>query len=217
MSRVISGDNAGEFKKWESGDVFNSTSSSKSAVQTEKQTYQKSEVDAMLEQARKEAYDTGVLQGLQQAKTELKVQMQDEISDQKADLSKLVKSLQEPVSAMDETLEKDILGLVMSVASVLYRREVSIHPEQMLTVIKEAKSLLPSSHSNVRIHLNPEDVSFLQDSEFDLNDDSLCQLFVEDENLKRGDCRVISDQTQVDATLEARLNTIIEQVLANEQ
>lgn len=210
MKRVISEDNMHQFQKWEPKE-FSDTSSYVPTSMPE--SYALEDMERLIEEARREAYNNGFLAGTQQINEDLHHQQQTEWTRKLHDLNQLIGSLKEPFAIIDERIEEEMVKLVTAIGSILYRRELSIHPDQVLTIVKEAKNLLPSNHSNIRIHVNPEDAKLLQACSSDSTHDHLCQLFIEDAVLKRGDCRVISDQTQVDATLEARVASIIEQVL----
>jgi flagellar assembly protein FliH len=210
MKRVISENNVHQFQKWEPKEFSNTSSYVSPSVS---ESYALEDMERLLEEARQEAYNSGFLAGTQQNNADLNNQQQTEWTCKLRDLNQLIVSLKEPFTIIDERIEEEMVKLVTVIASILYRRELSMNPEQILTIVKEAKNLLPSNHSNIRIHLNPEDSKLLQECSSDLTHEQLCQLFIEDLALKRGDCRVISDQTQVDASLEARVASIVEQVL----
>ena len=76
---------------------------------------------------------------------------------------------------------------------------------------------MPSSSQNIKLHLHPEDASLvksalsLDETEFD------GWKVVDDPVMTRGGCRVQTDSSQIDATVENRLSTIIAKALGDER
>jgi flagellar assembly protein FliH len=69
---------------------------------------------------------------------------------------------------------------------------------------------------NVRLAVHPEDAALIRET-LSLGDGESHLNIVEDPVLSRGGCKVVSDTSQIDASVEARLNAIISHVLGGQR
>jgi flagellar assembly protein FliH len=77
-------------------------------------------------------------------------------------------------------------------------------------------SILPVSSRNISLILHPEDASLVRET-YELSESELGWRIVEDPVLARGGCRISTETSQVDATLESRLATLIAPLLGGER
>ncbi len=124
----------------------------------------------------------------------------------------------EEISRLRESLvrnnSQDMLRLVMAVSEQIIRREVTIDPQVILTIIESA---LQSSvrADQYRIRINPADLDNVTRKKplFLASISGLKNLSIEaDAAVSLGGCRVDSDLGDVDATIETQLESI-QQVL----
>ncbi len=166
------------------------------------------ELEAIQARAREE----GFAQGLEEGKAAGRKQLQ-----QQADkLNALIQVLDRPLAELDEAIERQLTELAMLVARQLVRRELKTKPEQVIAVVREALSALPVASRNVRLALHPEDAALIRETL--VRDPHEAQLQIVDDPVQsRGGCRVISDTSQIDASVESRLNAVINHVLGGER
>lgn len=127
-------------------------------------------------------------------------------------LSQLMAHLAEPFNDLDEEVEVQLVALVKAVVRQLVRREMKQDPGQIVAVVREALAALPVASRQVKVHLQPEDAALVREA-LSLPDDEAPWKLVEDPILTRGDCRVLTETSRIDATLEARLTALIADML----
>jgi len=172
-------------------------------------TRQNSPVTAhQLEEIQDQARQEGFRQGLREGRDAGLKAIQEQLSL----LEALLKSLDEPFSQLDESVERQLAELAMLVARQLVRRELTTDPEQVVSVVREALSALPVAARNVRLALHPEDAALIRETLSLGEADQPFQL-IDDPLLCRGGCKVLSDSSQIDASVESRLDSIISHVL----
>ncbi len=166
------------------------------------------EIEAIQAQAREEGLAEGRREGLEQGRREGLETMRKRLEERLQRLDRLMAALAEPFAEMDEAVEQEILTLVTSMVRQLLRREIRTDPNQIVGVVREALSVLPVSARRVRLVLHPEDAAIVREL-YALDENEPAWQIQEDPVLERGGCRVLSDDSQVDASLESRLNTLI--------
>lgn len=159
-------------------------------------------------QARQEGFRQGLQEGRDAGLNELREQVQM--------LEKILGSLDKPFDQLDQSVEQQLAQLAMLVARQLVRRELATDPEQVIAVVREALAALPVAARNVRLVLHPEDVALIRKA-LSMTEGQQQMQLVEDPVLTRGGCRVLSDTSQIDASVEARLNAVIAHVLGGQR
>ena len=95
------------------------------------------------------------------------------------------------------------------------RHELSVAPERILGAVRDALAALPAYARNVKLFLAPDDAMLVREHLAPGTSGHAWDI-VEDATLTRGGCRVMADTSQVDATLETRLATIIDAMLGGD-
>ena len=125
-----------------------------------------------------------------------------------------------PLSAPLDDFSKDVEGalvrLSFAVARQLIRREIKTDPGQVIGAVREVRAILPQSARNVRLHLHPDDVQLVREAMPDDDADRAWRI-KQDPLISRGGCRVESDTSHIDATIEARRAAILAQLLGGER
>lgn len=165
-------------------------------------------IERIEEQAREEGFEAGRQEGLAAARNEMEARA--------AMLDRLMTNLAAPLDQVDEEVEQELVALAMAVARQLVRREIKSDPGQIVAVVREAMAVLPSGARSVELRMHPEDAAVVREI-MHVGDDELRWRIVEDPIVSRGGCKVNTETTQVDATLESRLNAAIAQVLGGER
>ena len=100
-------------------------------------------------------------------------------------------------------------------ATRIVRHELSLAPDRILCAVRDALAALPAYARNVKLFLAPDDAALVREHLTPAASTHAWDI-VEDPSLTRGGCRVMADTSQVDATLETRLATIIDAMLGGE-
>ncbi len=161
---------------------------------------QKQAYDEAYEQGRKEGFDFGHREALEKGRKDVIAKL--------AALDELLSGLDAPFKELDDQVEQELLTLVVAMVRQLVRREVRTDPNQIIGVMREAMAILPVNARDIRVILHPEDADIVREL-YTVTDSDLAWKIVEDPVLQRGGCRVLTDTSQVDATLESRLHNLI--------
>ncbi len=138
------------------------------------------------------------------------------IQQRAARYDELLRALAKPFDRLDESVEKQLVELAIAMVKQLFRREVKINPTHVIGVVREAVQLLPVSSRNVQVHLHPDDASLVRDTLSPAEGEPAWSI-VEDPLITLGGCRITTDNSQIDATAEARLQSVINNILGDER
>jgi flagellar assembly protein FliH len=198
MSKVISESDGDTVARWELPVVEGAGNAGPGAGVT---------VEA-IEQIQKQAYDEGFARGHREglALGQAKI----------AQLDKLMSMLNEPFAELDQEVEQELLVLAKAIARQLVRRELKTDPGQVVAVVREAMAALPVAARSARLHLHPEDAALVREV-LSLEQTEGSWHVTEDPLLARGDCRVTTNNSQIDASLESRLTALITSVLGGDR
>ncbi|MEJ2608576.1 MAG: flagellar assembly protein FliH [Candidatus Thiodiazotropha sp.] len=170
-------------------------------------------LEALQQQAYEEGFDKGKQEGFEFGHKEGLSQAGRDLQRYTTQLDKLLDTFEHPLRNLDEQVEKELLALVISVVKQLVRREVKSDPNMIVGVVREALSVLPVASRNVQLLLHPEDAELIREV-YALGDTEVGWKLVEDPVINRGGCKVITDTSQIDATLDSRLASLIAPLLA---
>ena len=165
-------------------------------------------LEALQKEAFEEAWQKGHAEGIGAG--------EQAAAERAARLDVLLKALTHPFDELDEMVEKQLVELSMAVVKQLFRREIRIDPTHVIGVVREAIQLLPVASRNVELHLHPDDAALVRESLLP-SDGDLAWSVVEDPLITRGGCKVTTDNSQIDATAEARLNSVISAIAGDER
>lgn len=165
-----------------------------------------------IEEIQRQAYDEGFAQGRRDGLASA----QCEIGAQVERLCQLMSTLAQPLAELDVEVEQQLLALSLAVARQLVRREIKTDPGQVMAAVREAMAVLPISARKVRLHLHPEDAELVREA-LSLGEREQGWQIVEDPAVARGGCRIVTDSSQIDATVEARMQAVITAVMGGER
>jgi len=165
-----------------------------------------------LEELQDEAYQEGFKRGYEDGKSE----GAQAVTERAEQLRSLLDALAAPFDQLDSDIADQVVELAMSVTRQLFRREMKTEPEHVIGVVREAVQLLPSSLRDIRVHLHPEDADLIRETLM-LSSEAPAWTIVEEPLITRGGCRVSTEHSRVDATVESRLNAAIAAVVGDER
>ncbi|WP_416426089.1 flagellar assembly protein FliH [Pseudomonas sp. App30] len=166
-----------------------------------------------LESIRQEAYNEGFATGEKEGfhSTTLKVRQEAEVAlaAKLQSLEQLMGHLMAPIAEQDSQIEKSLVELVAHITRQVIQRELKTDSSQIEHVLRESLKLLPMGAGNVRIFVNPQD--FEQVKALRERHEESWRI-LEDEALLPGGCRVESEHSRIDASMETRITQAIAQL-----
>lgn len=205
MSKVISAEQLSEYLRWEKPDV---SGQQQGITQTNASMMTAKKVENIQQQAYQEAYAKGEKEGKQAGEGMYKEQLQR--------LSQLFNALDKPLDAIDDEFIEQIVSLIITVSRHIIRREISVDPGEVVAVVREGLTQLPVASRNIKVILNPDDAGLVKDAIKPSETESSIAV-VEDPVITRGGCRIVTDTSQVDATVESRLASIAAKILGGDR
>ncbi len=124
-----------------------------------------------------------------------------------------IQAIFEHVSAWQKQQEKEqrelICELVKHVAQRVIRAELTLMPQQILTLVNETLSNLPCKSEDVTIHLNPQDHERFKQINADI---PASWKIVSDKDLPVGGCKLVTEHAEADAGCDGRLEACVKQL-----
>jgi flagellar assembly protein FliH len=127
--------------------------------------------------------------------------------DQAQRLRQLVEHLARPLAGMDEALEHLLIDLAAAIAQRLLLEDLQARPARVRELVQTALAALPPQVRKLRIHAHPEDGALLREQLFAPPQIDSLQV-VDDRELARGDCRLVTESSLVDGRLDQRILSI---------
>ncbi|MGR9054079.1 MAG: flagellar assembly protein FliH [Gammaproteobacteria bacterium] len=164
------------------------------------------------EQGHKEGFDQGYQEGSKKGYDENVHALRTQVET----LVGLIDALSEPLKLLDDEVETELVNLAVAIARQLIRRELKLDPGQVVAAVREAMNVIPLASQQVTLTLHPEDAELVR-SVFLIDDAQAAWLIREDPLITRGGCKVDTDVSRIDATVERRMAAVIAQVLGDER
>jgi len=166
-----------------------------------------------IESIQQQAYDEGFVRGQKAGMATGKAQVDKQISR----LNGILNVIAQPLTELDEQVVTQITDLSMIVARQLIRRELRADPGQVVAVVRECATAIPVASQQINLFLHPDDAELVRTA-FSLDHETETRWrIIEEPMLTRGGCRIETDHSKIDATVENRLNQIIANLLGGER
>ena len=160
-----------------------------------------------IEQIHQQASDEGFRKGQEEGYQAGLKKGHDETRGEAQKLAQAAAKLNKGLNELDAQVANELLMLAVELAREVLRQEISVHPETLLNVVREALAQLP--HQHAAIYLHPDDASLLRSYMGDQLAHAGHRIH-EDFKLSRGDCVLESGGSQVDATMAMRWRRVLE-------
>ena len=168
------------------------------------------ELEAIRQEAYNEGFAAGEKDGFRSTTLKVRQEAEEALGVKLASLERLMGNLFDPIAEQDSQLEKSMVGLVEHIARQVIQRELVLDSSQIESVMREALKLLPLGVGNVRLYINPQD--FEQVKALRERHEETWRI-VEDAALQPGGCRVETEHSRIDATVETRISQIMAKLL----
>lgn len=162
------------------------------------------ELEALQQQACDEGYACGLAEGRAAAQQQLRQRM--------AELDALYEAAAQPLQLLDDQAADDLAQLAAVVARRVIMHELKVSPKLIAGVVRQAADALPMATRELRVHLHPADLALLHE----LGAAERHWQLLGDPGLARGDCRLESERSRLDARVETRLAAIIDAMLGDQ-
>lgn len=192
-------DAAMDFRRWEMPQVGNESEAAQDDAVPPQPTVR--ELEALEQQARDEGRAAGLAEGRAVAAQELRERL--------AQLDAVYEATARPLQAFDEQVAQELARLAMVVAGRVVAHELQLSPELVVRAVREAANALPAATRELRVHLHPQDLALLRE----LGAAERHWQLLADPALARGDCRLESEHSRLDARVETRLAAVVDAVL----
>lgn len=203
MSKLIRSDDTEELERWRTL-AMESTKGSPSSPSV----LTAAKLEALQEQAHKEGFDAGYAEGRKKGEAEARAQVDR--------LKNVFNVLAKPLEQLDTDMQQELVTLAIAIARQVIRRELKADPGHMMAIMREALNHLPLANRTIQIRLHPDDAAAIRQM-LTLDEKSQRWELLDDPALTRGDCRVVSETSQIDATLEKRLTAVAAALLGGER
>lgn len=167
-----------------------------------------------LERERQQALEAARAEGLARGLAEGRVQGHAEglreAHAERARVNELAGRWQALADEMEARLSADVLSVALEVARQVVRHELVVHPEAVLTVVREAVRALPPLAQPPAVHVHPDDAALLRRLQAAGGDEAAERwVMVEDLSVSRGGCRLETAASVLDAGVEARWARVV--------
>ena len=203
LSRFIPGEEIEAVSQWSFGAVDSD------ALLLAAKGRDEQEVSSRLrdEAARQVGYAQGFEQGRAQALVEAERKVRDYMAGQGQEtahrFARLIVSAEEQLGDSQQVLAKGVLELACALSRQVLRHELSVNPNVLQPVIREALQLQSFDTKSAVVRLHPQDVEVLQEA-LEKEFAGMSLALVADAAIKPGGCVVASAGTVIDGTLDTR-------------
>lgn len=173
-------------------------------------------IEALQQQAQEEGYKAGFEEGHKDGFEAAQKAGQKDIQQQLNYLQQMLTTLEKPLAELDQQIEQDLVNLAITMTRQLLRRELKQEPEHVIGAMREALRALPVTDRKLKIYAHPDDLQIIQKG-LSLDDEDSRRQWLADPLMTRGGVRLETADTFIDATVEARLNSIISKLLGEER
>ena len=158
------------------------------------------QISAIQEQARQEGYLAGHAEGMAAGKAQATLEA--------GRLQTLANAFSTEIATADEIISQQVLDLAMDLARAMLKSALTMRPELVIPVVREAVRYLPALHPPALLYLNPGDAVLVKDK---IGDEltKMGWLLTEDAQLEAGGCRVETANNQIDASLPTRWQRLL--------
>ena len=166
------------------------------------------ELERLREAAREAGFAAGLEQGLAAGRERVEAQ-------QAADgerLAALLESLAAPLVNLEQELLDSLQTLALALARQVVRGELTAVPARIADLVRAGVAALPATARQITVHLHPEDVDLVRSLARRGRNDARWELLA-DAGVQRGGCRISTEASEVDLTLDTRLREAYDRLL----
>ncbi|HDS9360352.1 flagellar assembly protein FliH [Enterobacter sp. KBR-315C3_2022] len=169
-----------------------------------------------MEEGKEEGYQEGLRlgfeEGVRKGRSEGKTQARQQFLEAAHPLDSIIASMETFMANYEQRRREELLQLVEKVTRQVIRCELTLHPTQILTLVEEALAALPQQPEQVKVMLNSEEHRRISEAE----PEKVAHWgLTADPDLPPGECRVITNTTEMDVGCQHRLDQCMDALKAN--
>lgn len=157
----------------------------------------------------REGHAAGLARGLEEGRAAAR----EELHRQTAQLQAVMAQLFDPIATQRDAIEAALTRLSLDIARAVLDAEPALAPERLLPVVREAVRSLPVGDRAVTVALHPAQLETLKDCAFW----PPAWRLEADPAIDIGGCRVHSEHSLVDRTVELRFRQVAARLLAESE
>lgn len=151
----------------------------------------------------------GYADGLAQAQTEARETLNQQVSH----FLSLAAALVEPIARQEQQLQQLLLQYVTTLTEQVIGRELKGDSDQLLSAIRRALQALPVGAGKIKVIVNPQDLALI---EAHAAGQEPAWLLAGDPQLQAGGCRIESEESLVDFSVESRVKALFSEFLSQQ-
>jgi flagellar assembly protein FliH len=172
------------------------------------------ELEAIRQDAYNEGFAVGEKDGFHAGQIKAKHEAELALQAKLLRLEQLMEQLLAPIAEQDQQIEQTLVQLVSHISRQVIRRELLCDSTQLTQVLQGALKLLPMGAGSVRVHINAQDFELVKALR-ERHEESW--RILEDAQLQPGGCRIETEHSQIDASIETRLEQAIQQLFEQQR
>ncbi|MCD0497690.1 flagellar assembly protein FliH [Achromobacter sp. MY14] len=158
---------------------------------------------AGVEAGQQAGHEAGYAAGREAGYAEGLAQAREQGAEEAQRLHALVQACAASVGALEEKMGQSLLTLALDIAQQVVRTTLSEQPEAVAAAVRDVLHINPSTHGQMRLWANPEDIELIRLHLADELKEGHWRVLA-DESIARGGCRAETPFGDVDATLQTR-------------
>jgi flagellar assembly protein FliH len=206
-ARFIPGEEIEAVEQWTFGAIDTAAQLLEAQVRAREVQEELAQTESVRMDAYQAGYAEGMAQGRFQAQAELQQQMQDFLKTQAKEagdkLGLLFSAAQSQLLEAEQVMAKGVLELSCELAREVLRHELSMNPNTVMPVLREALGLLAADCKTAVVKMNPVDLEALG-AQIGADFSGIGLTLRADAAILQGGCLVESSGMVVDGTLDKR-------------
>lgn len=172
------------------------------------------QLEEITARAHREGFAHGVREGraagFEQGQAEGRAAARAELQQQIAQLQNVMRQLLDPIAAQESAIETAMTQLSLDVARAVLEREPALAAQALIPLVRRAIRELPVGERNITVLLHPKQIENIKDcAEWPAN-----WRVQPDSRVDAGGCKVLTDHSLVDYSVDMRFRQIAAQLLA---
>lgn len=163
-----------------------------------------------MEEGKQEGYQEGARlgfdEGMRKGLVEGKQQARQQFLEAAAPFERMTADVQRFLESYEQRRREELMQLVEKVTRQVIRCELALQPTQLLALVDEALTSLPQPPEQIRVVLNSEEFRRISEAEPEKAREWGLSA---DPALEPGECRVITDTTEIDVGCQHRLDQCV--------
>lgn len=165
-------------------------------------------IEDVVNQERARGYQEGYNEGLKIAQVEWDSKL--------AIVNQIIQSSEQLLKDVDGEIETKLLEISVSIAKQIIRRELSIDSGQIVSTVKKALELIPNNEHEITVYIHPNDEACINEVFSQYLDSDRFAIF-KDPTIEVGGCKVSTDYSLVDLSIDAQIASIAASFLGDQR